>query len=290
MTSEITDGSKAWREEVKHLFGLSWDRFVEWAIIVWLAAWIWTAWAVSNALVFPSSGPITWIAEVVTAFGETPATWLTDFPVWLADPNRAALLPISAVGAACFATLSVRSYRYTGLRVLALVCAVIAVQIEGSVLPLIWIVTISAVPFAVALGFGFLGDNKIHDEREWSIHYPPLAIRSFVLRVVGLFAMPVAAPILLLPALIGSYRWKHEYQPSEALATVAVREWEAARGGADDGSSGALHTAALLAGVTSTTSTARSQQAAAVFDDHLRDRQRQPLGARSLKSFVDSNR
>lgn len=280
MTSDITDNTKGWREEVRHLLGLSWDRFVEWTVIAWLSAWIWTAWAVSNAVVFPASGPITWLAEVVRLLGGEPASWLTAIPVWLTEPQRSVLLPISVVASASFATLSVRSYRLTGLRVLALIAAVVAVEIHGSALPLIWVVLVAAVPFGVAFGLGFLPNSDELDPREWSRHYPPGALQRFVMRVVGLYAMPVAAPVLLFPALVSSYRVERKYVPSEALAEAAARELGKESSGERPHASAdpIAMASSIVAAITATSATASSREVAAAFDHHIREGRQSPLG------------
>lgn len=279
MTNEVTSNAKAWREEVHQLFGLGWDRFVEWSLVAWLSAWIWTAWAVSNAIVFPTSGPISWIAEVVTALGAEPADWLVGIPAWLTDPRRSVLLPIAVVGAAVCATLSVRGYSLTGLRVLALAFAVVAVEIDGTVAPLLWIVLVAAIPFAVAFGLGFRPQDHGYDDREWSFFYPLGAIRNYLVRVLGLFAMPIAAPGLLAFALVTSYRIDREYRPAESLAAVVARELDMAseKEKTLTGGDPLLVASALVAAITSTSASAGSQRVAATFDERIRA----PHGARA---------
>lgn len=283
MSNEIPHTAKAWREEIDHLFGINWDHFIEWLLIAWLSAWIWTAWIVSNAFIVPRSGPITWIADVIREFGGTPAAWLVAIPEWLTDPTRAALLPISVVASAAFATLSVRSYKLTGLRVLALAMAAIAVEIHGSVLPLLWIALIAAVPCVISVLASFIpqDDDDLRDEREWSFFYAKGSLQLYATRVLALYVMPIAAPIVLVFVLVFSYRIERQYQPSEALGKVAAREI-AKQSRSDKTLAEAdplVISSALVAAVTSALPTTHSQRVAASFDDALRDHLEGPTGA-----------
>lgn len=276
MITDIADNAKAWRTEIRHLFGLSWDRFIEWVIIAWLSAWIWTAWTVSNAIVFPTSGPITWISEVIRAFGVQPARWLLDVPIWLTDPQRGMLLPIGVIASAVLATLSLHSYDLTGLRVLALACALVAVEIHRSMLPMLWIVLLAAIPFLAALGFSFLPQDRDHDvdEREWSAFTPEVSVRFYLARVLGLFVMPLAAPVFLLFAVVNSYRVEREYRPADDLASVAAQELvrEVEQGKRLSTSDPLTVTSALVAAITSISPTTNSRRVAAAFDYRIRER------------------
>lgn len=277
MNAEVTDRSKAIREEVRHLFGISWDRFIEWTIIVWLSAWIWTAWTVSEAVVFPASGPIEWIADVIGAFGGTAPDWLLGIPEWLTDPKRAMLLPIAVMVAAVVATFALRSYALTGLRVLALVAAVVAVEIEGSMWPLAWIVLVAAVPCVIAIVIGFLPDrhDALGDESRWeSFYYPAGAVERFALRVVGLFLVPVVVPIFLIPALVVNYRIDREYRPAEELARRAAASLSTSRGGAEE-SDGLAAVGAVVAAITAGSSSRTSAVVASSFNYQLRERERE---------------
>lgn len=274
MSNEVPNTAKAWREEVDHLFGISWDRFIEWVLIGWLSAWIWTAWIVSNAFIVPRSGPITWIADVIRSFGGEPAAWLVAIPTWLMDPARAALLPITVVLSAVAATLSLRSHKLTGLRVLALAAACVAVEVEGSMWPLLWIVLIAAIPAAAAFVAGLLPTERDHDEREWAFFYSKGTVEMFLARVVGLFVMPVVAPLVLLAALLFSYRLEREYRPADALGTVTARELNRAsnEGKTVATSDPLLTVAAIVAAITSTSELPNSRAVAATFDFHVRHR------------------
>lgn len=280
--SEATDTSTALREEVRHLLGLSWDRFLEWTIITWLSAWIWTAWSVSNAVVVPDSGPIAWIADVITAFGGKPPTWLSDIPVWLTDTHRAALLPICVVASAILVTLSLRSYRLTGLRVLALGSAAVAVEIDGSVLPLLWIVAVAAVPCAASIVASFLpGDNDgLLDDREWGFFHIRSSIVLFVLRVVGLYLMPLVAPGVLAAALVFSYRVESRYQPAQSLGRASAGELAAASSEQKTvaESDPLVLMSAIVSAISSTLPEGKDQGVAAAFDSELRKRRKPPIG------------
>ncbi|WDH78808.1 hypothetical protein PTQ19_15065 [Microbacterium esteraromaticum] len=281
--NEAAVASKAWREEVHHLLGLSWDRFVEWMVIAWLAAWLWTAWVVSNAMILPESGPITWFADVIKAFGGEPAAWLVAIPEWLTDPNRAPLLPICVIASAVLSTLSLRSFRLTGLRVLALLSAAIAVEIHGTMLPLVWIALAAAVPFAVSVLLSVLprDDADMGDEREWSFFYAKGSMYMFGFRVLALYLMPVAAPILLAIALVFSYRIEREYSPSESLGRESARALAAAskKGETVATCDPLVTSSAIVAALTAATPTVTGQRVAASFDHQLRSRNQRPLGA-----------
>lgn len=279
--SETTDNAKALREEVHHLFGVSWDRFIEWAIITWLSAWIWTAWIVSNAFITPDSGPISWISDVITTLGGEPPAWLLSIPIWLADPHRAVLLPICVVTSAILATLSLRSFKLTGLRVLALAGAAIAVEIDGSMLPLLWIVLVAAIPCVVSMGASFLPQKDRLDDREWSFFYAKGSMTMFAFRVVGLYAMPVAAPFVLSLGLVFSYRIEREYNSAQSLGRASARELAAAskRDKSIAESDPLVLTSALVSAIASALPTPDSQRVAAAFDSELHTYRERPLGA-----------
>lgn len=273
MSNEVPNAAKAWREEVDHLFGIPWDRFIEWVLIGWLSAWVWTAWMVSNAFIFPRSGPISWIADVVRSLGGEPAAWLLAIPVWLTDSHRSVLLPISIVVSSIVVTLSLRSYKLTGLRVLALATATVAVEIDGSMLPLVWICAIAAGPAVVALLLGLRPADRERDED--GFFYAEGAVRWYIMRVMGLYAMPIAAPFLLGFVLVFSYRVERLYRPSEELARSAARHLasESRQGKSLATADPLTVVSALVAAVTAATVSPSGQAVAASLNYQFDERQ-----------------
>lgn len=281
--TEATEYTKAWREEIHHLLGLSWDRFIEWTVITWLSAWIWTAWIVSSAFIVPDSGPVTWIADVITAFGGSAPAWLLGIPVWLLDPHRAALLPICLIASAVLATLSLRSFTLTGLRVLALAAAAVAVEIHGSILPLFWIVAIASAPCIVSIVASFVprDDNARFDDREWSFFYAKGSLVMFAFRILGLYGMPVAAPFVLANGLVSSYRIERVYNPAESLGRAAARELAgASKNNKSVAESDPLVVlSALVSAVSAAFPTPSSQNVAAALDARLHSYHERPIGS-----------
>ena len=272
-TDDLAAKANSLREEVRHLFGLRWDNFVEWVIIAWSSAWLWTSWAVSNAFVFPMNGPIEWIAEVLRLLDVPSPSWLLSIPRWLTEPDRSWLLWVFIVGAAVFATLSVRSHRHTGLRVMALVCMILALEVDGSAWPILWSGLWALIPFGIALVLGALPDSRNSEQRLSSFFLPQGVAEHYFVRVLGIFAMTVVAPGVLFAALVTSYRTVVPYEPSRELARLVAYELEErADSLADVDAFTAL--SALVAAVSANSSSNSSRHVAGTFHFHMK-RQRE---------------
>lgn len=213
------------REEVNQLFGLRWDNLVEWVIIVWASAWLYSSWAVNNSIVFPQEGPIEWIASVLRLLDVQPPAWLAGIPHWLTDPSRGWLLGTFMALSAVFTTLAVRHYDRAGLRFIALVAMMLALEVSEDAWPLIGTALLAAVPAAIAFVWGFVHNAQAGSDKDRSSYYfPPAVIRMFIEGALGIYAMPIAAPFVLAYSLVDSYRTKLPYEPSRDLARLAIRE------------------------------------------------------------------
>ena len=271
--ADITDHTKSLREEVQHLFGLRWDSFVEWTMIAWLSLWFWTSCLVTSEFTLPSVGPIEWIAEVLRALAVDPPEWLLAIPGWLTDPQRAWLLHVFVISAVAAATLAVRSYRHTGLRVLALACAALAYEVDASASPIAQILLLAAVPAAVAILISFLPDRREREDRMTSFFHGAGVSERYIMRVFGLFVAPVVAPFLLLVALVTSYRTEVAYQPSYDLARAAASGLESAGGSTKLADADALAVvSAIVAAITANSTQLESRWTASTFNYEWKER------------------
>lgn len=142
---------KTFREEFSALLGLRWDSFIEWAVITWLSGWFWvTAFesAFSNMNKFHAwsatphedYGPITGLSVFLEKLSLHSPRWLTSFLNWLHDPAHDWVYFIFIIISLITCVTSMRSYKHTGLRVLALLSIAIACEMDGSLLPVLWVV------------------------------------------------------------------------------------------------------------------------------------------------------
>ncbi|QJU52685.1 hypothetical protein SCB71_04885 [Herbiconiux sp. KACC 21604] len=240
---EVVAKAHSWREEVDQLFGLRWDTLVEWVVITWVSVWLYSSWVAHPDAAFPSEGPIEWTAGLFRALSIDPPGWLTGVTPWLTDASRSWLLGLSVVLSAVFVTLSVKRRNRVGLRFLALVMLVIALEIGDSIWPVFLILALAAVPAICAAVAGVV-ENLRADDRRDDLHdgffLPSIVLRQYVEGVLLLFAMPVLAPFILLYRLVTSYRVELPYDPSAELARLVAEELE-------EGSRSVQKTDALLA-------------------------------------------
>lgn len=162
--------SKSIREEVKELFGLSWDRFVEWLVIAWLALWWWGGLAENNGL--PRKLPLEWTRAVLESLTLAVPEWFSDIPAWLSDPSRSWLAPGFILLAVACQTCSLRRFQNTGLRVVALLALVTAVEAQQQYWPLLQFVWVAAIPAAIAVARGFMPDQRKVDPNTESFSTP----------------------------------------------------------------------------------------------------------------------
>jgi hypothetical protein len=274
MTDDIVGAANSWRAEVRQLFGLRWDNFVEWVIVFWASAWLWSSWAVSNALVFPKEGPIEWVADLLHRLAVEPPHWLLEIPRWLTTPDRSWLLWVFQIGAAIFATLAVRSYRHSGLRIMALINLLLAFEVNRSALPLLWVALFALIPPGVALIASVVTDSRSIEDRHRGFFYPKGIIKRYLTRILGLFLFPAIAPGVVFLALVNAYKTVPPYEPSSDLASrVAIELHDRPKSLAEVDALTAL--SALVSAVSASQSLSSSQNVAGIFDYHVKQRRGQ---------------
>jgi hypothetical protein len=271
-TDDIVGAANSWRAEVRQLFGLRWDNFVEWVIVFWASAWLWSSWAVSNALVFPKEGPIEWVGDILHRLAVEPPHWLLEIPRWLTTPDRSWLLWVFQIGAAIFATLAVRSYRHSGLRIMALICLRFAFEVNRSVLPLLWVTLFALIPPGAALIASVVApDSRGIEDEGRSFFYPKGIVERYLPRVLGLFLFPVIAPGVVFVELVNAYKTVPLYHPSSNLASrVAMELQDRPKSLAEVDALTAL--SALVSAVSASQSLSMSQKVADIFDYHVKQR------------------
>lgn len=219
-TENAAEKSKSIREEVKELFGLSWDRFVEWVVIAWLALWWWGGLAESNGFM-PTKLPLEWTRTGLESLSIAVPEWFSDIPIWLSHPSRSWLaLGFILLAVAC-QTCSLRRFQNTGLRVVALLALVAAIEAQQQYWPLLHFIWVAAIPAAIAVARGFMPDQRKVDPLSESFYYPGGAVNKFVGSVLSLLVLPVLAPFVLIGSLVSSYKVEVTREPAvEALQRV----------------------------------------------------------------------
>lgn len=221
MNAEDAAGkSKSIREEVKELFGLSWDRFVEWVIIVWLALWWWSALAHGKEYM-PTRLPLEWTRTLLESLSIAVPDWFSGIPTWLSDPSRGWLAPGFILLAVACQTCALRRYQNTGLRVAALLALVTAVEAQQQYWPLLHFVWVAAIPATIAVARGFMPDQRKVNPRAEGFYYAAGTVNKFVGSVLSVLFLPVVAPFVLFGSLITSYKVEVIPEPAvEALQRV----------------------------------------------------------------------
>lgn len=211
-----------WREEVRQLFGLRWDTLVDWTVRVWLATWFWTAQVGRDSFAYPSSGPISWLIDVLRGVPIDPPGWLIAIPSWLASSEHA-WSSVSLAGlSAAFATLASSDYRRAGLRFLAFVAMLMALEARGDPWPLLWAALLAAAPAALALIFSGFPSLNIRSGNE-SYYDASRIVAQLRANVIGLYAAPVGAPLYLVYLLVAAYRTELDRDPrAESVQRVAA--------------------------------------------------------------------
>ncbi|MFJ4170928.1 hypothetical protein ACIPY3_15570 [Paenarthrobacter sp. NPDC089714] len=222
-TENAAEKSKSIREEVKELFGLSWDRFVEWVVIAWLSLWSWGGLAESNGYM-PKQLPLEWTRTGLESLSVAVPTWFSDIPVWLSSPSRSWLAIGFILLAVASQTCSLRRFQNTGLRVVALLALVAAIEAQQQYWPLFHFIWIAAIPAAIAVARGFMPDQRKVDPLTESFYYHGGVVSKFVGSVLSLLVLPVLAPFVLIGSLVSSYKVEVTREPAvEALQQVT---WE----------------------------------------------------------------
>lgn len=214
------------RKELSALFGIRWDKFIEWAVIAWLSAWFWTsAWywfigphgELSETVKYASIpanqrfvGPGSGIEKFMLGIEISPADWLIGFLTWLQGLQGSAhnlIYWITLLAAVLASVTSVRSYKHTGLRVLALFCTAVACEVQGSFSPILWVLLIAFVPTVVACLLDLIDRSRKESKNsEYQTYYTGTIITKFLTRIMFLFLEIPLAPLLVFILLVTSFR------------------------------------------------------------------------------------
>lgn len=229
MTDTVTQFTKTLREEIGALFGVRWDSVLEWIIIAWLSAWFWLQ---SVAALAPkesplkrlasdadgNSGPVSGIGRFIQFVDISIPGWLSGFVDWLHEPLNNWICVAATLLAVATCVTAVRSYRHTGLRVIALTSAAIACEINGNLAPVTWILFLSAIPTIWACSLDWIDQRREESKfSEDSYYFAQGILTKFISRIIFLFIQVPAAPALIIMQLIVSFRTDLRYSPSVEL-------------------------------------------------------------------------
>ncbi|MBN9141691.1 MAG: hypothetical protein J0H23_12780 [Micrococcales bacterium] len=231
MSEQSAPQAKTIREEVNALFGVRWDTLMEWVVISWLSLWFWSSFRIErNLLVWDGDGPLTGTESFLRSVDIAPPTWVSQAVDWILDPSRGWLSAALVVLAVVSCVTAVRSYRLSGLRTLALLSVAVVCEIAGSLWPVVWVLSLAAIPAAIAWGISFVNDvRKKSGYDEYTYYYGNAILSNYFARIVLLFFAPVLAPALLAGQLVVSFRTE---LPRDAAAEISreVRHTLEARG------------------------------------------------------------
>jgi len=251
--------------------GLRWETAVEWIVIAWMSAWLWSF--LLQGLRTPS-GPLTWSADAIESAGLGTPHWLVDTSDWIASPDRSWPYWVLVAAAVIAATASIG--QRTGSRVAALVAMALALEAKTS-----WWTCALVV-------LGVLGLAMVAWIRAWTkgpVDRYQVEI-LFSRQVVPLLVAPVIAPVLMLHTLLGVYSRKEPYEPSIALAEEAAR---APRGSNGDGAETLswVDTMALVAAITSANNPWMARQVASHFHFKMKQqREAAEVSARAKRASL----
>lgn len=229
MADTAAQFTKTIREEIGALFGVRWDSFLEWIIIAWLSAWFWlqpVAALAQNESPLKSlasdaegnSGPVSGIGRFIHFVDMPIPDWLSEFVDWLHDPLNNWICIATTVLAVAACVTAVRSYRHTGLRVIALTSTAIACEVNGDLAPVTWILLLSAIPATWACSLDWIDQRRAKSKfSEDSYYFAQGILIKFISRIIFLFAQIPAAPALIIVQLVVSFRTDLSYSPAVEL-------------------------------------------------------------------------
>ena len=261
---EIKEFTSTLRTEMTALFGIRWDSFVEWAVTVWLSVWFWatsfnggfdTRSPLENlATGHLFVGPISGISSFLQGLGIAPPTWFADFLIWLHAQGHSWIFWVALGVAVLTCVTSARSYKHTGLRVLALISAAISCEIQGDLWPVLWVVLIASVPALVACSIDWVDQVREKSRYGESQYYFAQGIFiKFLTGIVFLFLKIPVAPIVILGQLVVSFRTEIPRYSAAEITREVARVLETASttdgsAGVDDLTRAASSAALTLAG------------------------------------------
>lgn len=210
------------RQDFKALFGFRWDALVEWILISWLSLWLWMS-MFRNKDLKGTYGPLDGLRGFLEDLGFASHNWLDQTISWASDPEHVWFSRWLVAVAVVAAVTTVRSYRLTGLRIVALFSVALAVQMQQSFWPIFWTLFWAAIPTGLALLKGFRDD---HSQSGVKDREPYFSVRSvlydFCAKIVLLFVMPLIAPLIVVAILIYSFEKHPPYNPIEELNSRAT--------------------------------------------------------------------
>ncbi|WP_153004122.1 hypothetical protein [Microbacterium testaceum] len=163
-SSDVRNESEVLRV-LSNLFGVRWDRLVQWAVVALASGWLWSS-AMPSMAVRPDNlfdqGPIDWLIEGLMNLGMGVPQWLNDTPAWLMQPGHAWVVQLLPVVAALCGTFLVKSQRSSGLVVLGVLAMVTSVQATSDFAPVLWTLVWTVVPMVLALGLSVI-QTRFHE-------------------------------------------------------------------------------------------------------------------------------
>lgn len=255
------------RAEVTALFGIRWDSFVEWTVITWLSAWFWApAFTGGFSEVSPLErlaedgrfvGPVSGIESFLEGIGVGSPAWFTGFLTWLHAPDHSWIYWVALLVSVLTCVTSARSYKHTGLRVLALLSAAVACEVHGDLWPVLWVLVIAGVPALLACSLDWI-DQRREKSRygEHQYYFAEGILIKFLTGIVFLFLKIPVAPIVILAQLVVSFRTEIPRYAGDEITQEVGRSLEAASAegaaGVDELTQAASSAALSLAGNQST--------------------------------------
>jgi succinate dehydrogenase/fumarate reductase cytochrome b subunit len=222
MATSQSEPVQTWRDDVRDLLGVRWGTAAEWLIIGWLSLWFWASQMTVGHFQFPNVGPFTWLIDIFKDWSIGAPRWLAQLSGWLAGPVGHQVYPCLVAAAAICATLSIRHHGAAGLRIIALISGSMSLEARPSIVTVAWIVTMSVAPAVVACAVAIrdrLGPVRDRDE----VFVIEQVVKSFLIDVVGLYLLPVLAPIFLAAFLVTSYRIDLARPAHEELTSEVLR-------------------------------------------------------------------
>lgn len=195
---------------LSNLFGVRWDRLIQWSAVALASAWLWLSAVPSMAARQDASfelGPIDWLTEGLASLGVDVPAWLSGTPEWLAQSAHAWAVGLLPVIAALCGTCLAKAQRSSGLVVVSVLAMALSMQAESDFSPVLWTLLWTLVPLVPALGMAVLqarfpGTETTLPSQDY---LPSLVLQRFVVAGLAPIWQVLLAPVLGVGLIVGMY-------------------------------------------------------------------------------------
>ncbi|MDR6689533.1 hypothetical protein J2X55_000432 [Microbacterium sp. 1154] len=153
ISSDVQNESEVLRI-LSNLFGVRWDRLVQWSAVALASGWLWLS-AMPSMAAHPDNsferGPIDWLIQGLIDLGFAVPQWLNGTPAWLMQPGHAWVVQLLPIVAALCGTLLAKSQSSSGLVALGVLAMATSVQATSDFAPVLWTLVWTSVPMVLAL-------------------------------------------------------------------------------------------------------------------------------------------